>query len=46
MDINGQKSTFLSDTDYKIENIDKKKVFMHKLLKNLKKPRPNYLDKQ
>ena len=36
MDINGQESTFLSDTDYKIKNINKKKVFMHKLLQNLK----------
>ena len=36
MDINGQESTFLLDTDYKIKNINKKKVFMHKILQNLK----------
>ena len=41
MDINGQKSTFLSDTDYMIKNIDQKKVFMHKLLQNLKHLGPN-----
>ena len=43
MDINGQKSTFLSDTDYKIENINKKKEFMHKLLQNLKDLGPTTL---
>ena len=36
MDINGQESTFLSDTDYKIKNINNKKVSMHKILQNLK----------
>ena len=46
MDINSQKSTFLFATDCKIENIDKKKVFMHKILQNLKYLTPKYLHKQ
>ena len=36
MDTNGQKSIFLSDTDYRIKDINKRKVFMQKLLQNLK----------
>ena len=36
MDINGQKSTFLSDIDYKIKNINKKEEFIYKILQNLK----------
>ena len=31
MDINSHKSTFLLNNDYRIEDIDKKKVFMHKI---------------
>ena len=36
MDTKGYKSTFLPDTDYRIEDINKKKVFMQKILQNLK----------
>ena len=36
VDTKGYKSTFLPDTDYRIEGIDKKKVFMQKILQNLK----------
>ena len=36
MDTNGHKSTFLSDTDYRIKDIGRKKVFMQKILQNLK----------
>ena len=43
MDTNSQKSIFLPDTNCRIENIDKKKVFMHKILQNLKYLGPNTL---
>ena len=41
METNSQKSIFLPDTNYKIKNIDKRKVFMHKILQNLKYLGPN-----
>ena len=36
MNINGQQSSFTSDVDYKIENINKKKELINRMLQNLK----------
>ena len=36
MNINGWQSTFLLDVDYKIENINKKKELIYRMLQNLK----------
>ena len=36
MNINGQQSTFILDIDYKIENINKKKELIYRMLQNLK----------